>query len=50
MRDRSEPFAFRDNFRGPLPWSDKLRLAARNTWLKVRTRQACCGHPGEPGC
>jgi hypothetical protein len=32
------------------PLATKLRLAARNTLLKLRQRSACCGHPGEPGC
>jgi hypothetical protein len=38
------------NWRQPMPLRRKLRLAARNTWIKVSQRQACCGHPGEPGC
>lgn len=38
------------NWQVDMPLSRKLRLAARNTWIKVRTRQTCCGHPGEPGC
>ena len=38
------------NWRVPLPWHAKLRLAARNTAIKVVKRQGCCGHPGEPGC
>ena len=32
------------------PLTTKLRLAARNTWIKISTRSNCCGHPGEPGC
>ena len=32
------------------PLTTKVRLAWRNTLLKVRQRSACCGHPGEPGC
>jgi hypothetical protein len=32
------------------PLGEKLRLAARNTWTKIRTRSDCCGHYGEPGC
>lgn len=28
----------------------KLRLAARNNWLKLRNRSSCCGNHGEPGC
>jgi len=29
---------------------EKLRLYARNSWIKLRTRSSCCGHHGEPGC
>jgi hypothetical protein len=32
------------------PLGTKLRLAARNYWLRARRGRACCGHPGEPGC
>ncbi|HLH25815.1 MAG TPA: hypothetical protein VK066_25130 [Chloroflexota bacterium] len=32
------------------PLSTKLRLALRNTAIKLRQRSSCCGHPGEPGC
>jgi len=28
----------------------KLRMAVSNTYSKLRNRQACCGHRGEPGC
>ncbi len=43
--------AARDNWRNSsLPFGQKLKLAARNTWIKISRRQACCGHPGEPGC
>ena len=28
----------------------KLRLYARNNWIKIRTRSSCCGNHGEPGC
>jgi len=38
------------NLRQPMPLGRKLRLVVRNTWLKVRNRSTCCGHPGEPGC
>ncbi len=48
MCDQPVSSAFFANFRGPLPWTRKLQLAARNMWTKVRTRQTCCGHPGEP--
>jgi hypothetical protein len=32
------------------PFHQKLRLAARSTWIKVSTRSSCCGNLGEPGC
>jgi hypothetical protein len=28
----------------------KLRMAASNTFIKLRHHQACCGHHGQPGC
>lgn len=31
-------------------WATKLRMAAANQLMKIRTGQPCCGHPGEPGC
>jgi hypothetical protein len=40
-----------DNWRdSPLSFPEKLALAARNTMIKMRRRQSCCGHHGEPGC
>lgn len=33
-----------------MPLGRKLWLILRNNALKVRRRQSCCGHPGEPGC
>lgn len=38
------------NLRGSRPARQKAWLFARNLWIKVRHQQACCGHPGEPGC
>jgi hypothetical protein len=38
------------NLRQPMPLGRKLRLIARNTWIKIRTRSDCCGNYGEPGC
>ncbi len=32
------------------PFHEKLRLAIRNNWTKIRTRSDCCGNYGEPGC
>jgi hypothetical protein len=32
------------------PFMTKLRMAVSNNLTKIRTKSACCGHPGEPGC
>jgi hypothetical protein len=32
------------------PFGTKLRMAVSNNWTKIRTRQNCCGNPGQPGC
>ena len=32
------------------PLTTKIRMALRNTGIKIRQRSDCCGHPGEPGC
>ncbi len=32
------------------PFATKLRMAASNTFKKIRTRQGCCGNHGQPGC
>ena len=38
------------NWRVDMPLGRKLRLATRNTAIKLIRRQSCCGHDGEPGC
>lgn len=38
------------NWNQALPLRTKLRLTARNYWLRVKNRANCCGHDGEPGC
>jgi hypothetical protein len=38
------------NWNQPLPTRTKLKLLARNLWIRVHTRSSCCGHDGEPGC
>lgn len=38
------------NLATPAPLAEKARLFVRNNWIKLRTAQGCCGHPGEPGC
>lgn len=43
------PQAWR-NFFQPMPLDRKMRLFYRNLRIRLRTRQACCGHAGEPGC
>jgi len=50
MSRRPSFSAFLTNMHVPMPWHRKLRLLARNNWLKIRTGSSCCGHPGEPGC
>ncbi|HEX6539824.1 MAG TPA: hypothetical protein VF155_11660 [Candidatus Dormibacteraeota bacterium] len=31
-------------------FATKLRLMLKNEAIKVKNRELCCGHPGEPGC
>jgi len=38
------------NLKQPMPLGRKIRLTVRNTAIKIKTHQQCCGHPGEPGC
>jgi len=38
------------NMKVKMPLHRKLYLVFRNNWIKIRMRQDCCGHPGEPGC
>ncbi len=44
------PANFITNWNQPLPLSTKLRLTARNFWIRATTPALCCGHDGEPGC
>ncbi len=40
-----------NNFRTyDAPFHVKLRLAFRNTLIKIRSGSSCCGNYGEPGC
>ena len=48
--DKPAPQEFLENLRRPMPLRRKLRLIARNNWIKIRTRSDCCGNYGEPGC
>jgi hypothetical protein len=50
MPDGPSPDAFMRNLRTPMPLGRKIRLVVRNTAIKAKSRQSCCGHPGEPGC
>lgn len=50
-KHRPTPAAGLGNWRAsPLPFSGKLKLAISNNLIKLRKRQSCCGHHGEPGC
>lgn len=31
-------------------FATKLRMAATNTFIKLRNHQGCCGNHGQPGC
>ena len=42
--------AFFTNMKVPMPLRRKLYLVLRNNLIKLRKRQSCCGHYGEPGC
>jgi hypothetical protein len=42
--------AFWTNMSAPMPLGRKLHLLLRNNLIKLKRRQSCCGHPGEPGC
>jgi hypothetical protein len=44
------PSAYVRNVLQPMPIGRKVRLVVRNGAIKIKTRSACCGHPGEPGC
>ena len=50
-RPRSSPGASLSNWiTYDAPFAVKLRMAASNTLIKLRKRQACCGNNGQPGC
>ena len=50
MARRGTISEFLTNLDQPMPWPEKLGKLTRNLWRGVVLRQACCGHPGEPGC
>ena len=48
---RDEMKASWENFRNyDAPFATKVRMAILNNLKKARTRQNCCGNPGQPGC
>lgn len=49
-RKRSGTRAMFTNMKVKMALHRKLYLVLRNNWIKIRTRQGCCGHFGEPGC
>lgn len=50
-RPRPSPGALLSNWTTyDAPFAAKLRMAASNTFIKLRKRQACCGNNGQPGC
>ena len=50
-RPRPDPGALLSNWiTYDAPFAVKLRMAASNTLIKLRKRQACCGNNGQPGC
>ena len=50
-RPKPSPAAFISNWTThDAPFVTKLRMAASNTFLKLRKQQSCCGNHGQPGC
>jgi hypothetical protein len=48
---RSSPAAFFSNWSTyEASFATKLRMAASNTYFKLRHGQPCCGNSGQPGC
>lgn len=48
---RPSPKAFFNNWTNPKwSWSEKMRLSAKNTAIKLKNQTGCCGNHGEPGC
>ncbi|MFN2130832.1 MAG: hypothetical protein ACK2VD_09930 [Anaerolineae bacterium] len=50
MSSRRSIRSFLTNLDQPMPLGEKLSKLVRNLWRRVALGQACCGHPGEPGC
>jgi hypothetical protein len=49
-KDRPDIRDFFTNLSVPMPLGKKISLLLRNNIVKIKNRQECCGHPGEPGC
>jgi hypothetical protein len=50
-RPKQSPVAFFSNWTTfDAPFATKLRMAASNTFIKLRKHQSCCGNHGQPGC
>jgi len=50
-RPQSSPGAFFSNWTTyDASLATKLRMAASNTFTKLRNHQVCCGNNGQPGC
>ena len=49
-KDRPSIRDFLTNLSGPMPFWEKVSLLLRNNAVKIKKRQDCCGHAGEPGC
>ena len=49
-RRRHGPRVWITNMKVEMPLKQKLRLLVINNWIRIRYRQSCCGHHGEPGC
>ena len=48
---RPSPGAFFSNWTSyDASFAAKVRMAASNTFIKLRKHQACCGNNGQPGC
>ena len=49
-KDRPGIRDFFTNLSVPMTFREKISLLLRNSLVKIKNRQDCCGHPGEPGC
>ncbi len=50
MNQKPHMNEFLSNLKAPKPLGKKISLFLKNNGIKIRKRQSCCGHPGEPGC